>query len=387
MAELPKPVVRVTKTLESLNRLLTRIHEGHEKKPDWIHLQANCRLDLISGLALAEILTRMHSCVRRGFRANNVEIRNKKQRLKYWRTVARHGFHDFTDSGWTKCHDSPFVANYDYIGDFLRGGLDALDPYPVYSAVLGTHDYSVEDFLHTKLCAGVDTILEPMAGTAEFSYHGHFLYPGFRYLMFDLDEDAKRHVEGLPWLEETDRQYVIADVLEDEIWERAKSFTATKSLSYIGKQSHHLFDAKQLYRLMDVATRHVDYFMLETPQVSLVSDMAEIDELTRPEMEDAGFEVDLVEEENGAPNPFTNLMAFCLEASTDREKRTLFRYENWTNWSQPTLFALASLLDLRVLYYHSDLQEFVPVEDTESFDESDCHENVTFMVFTRHPAD
>ena len=26
------------------------------------------------------------------------------------------------------------------------------------------------------------------------AYHGHFQHPDFRYLMFDLDADAKRHV-------------------------------------------------------------------------------------------------------------------------------------------------------------------------------------------------
>ena len=55
------------------------------------------------------------------------------------------------------------------------------------------------------------------AGTAEFAYHGHFQYPDFRYLMFDLDRDAKRHVEAMPWLPGTERQYVISDVLEEEI--------------------------------------------------------------------------------------------------------------------------------------------------------------------------
>jgi hypothetical protein len=163
--------------------------------------------------------------------------------------------------------------------------------------------------------------------------------------------------------------------------------TATKSLSYIGKQSHHFFSAKQLFHLLKIATDHVDYFMLETPQVFLPSDMDETDEMTRPEMEDAGFEVDLTDEEGGAPNPFTNQMAFRLEASNARRERTLFEYHGWTLWSQPTLVAMAQLLDLNVVYFHSDHEEFTCVKDAEEVEESDCLDNVTFMLFTRHPTE
>ncbi len=377
-------VVRVARTMDSLRSRLATIESGKDAKPDWIHLQAECRLDRLRSQELEEILSRMHRCVLRGFKANNVDIDKRKDRRKYWTTVAQHGFHDFSELGWKKCYDSPFVENYDYITPYLKGGIDALNPYLVYSAVLGTHDYGVEDFVTTKLCRGVDTIIEPMSGTAEFCYQGHFRYPNFRYLMIDLDEEAKRHVEAKPWLEGTERQYVIANVLDEAIWQRAKSLTATKSLSYIGKQSHHFFTAKQLYRLLDIATQHVDYFMLETPQVFLPTDMDEIDEMTRPEMEDAGFEVDLIDEEGGAPNPFTNEMAFRLEASNARRERTLFEYHDWTLWSQPTLVAMARLLDLNVVYFHSDHEEFMSVDDAEEVDESDCLDNVTFMLFTRH---
>ena len=40
------------------------------------------------------------------------------------------------------------------------------------------------------MCRNVRTIVEPMAGTAEFCYSGHFRYPDFNYLMIDLDEEA-----------------------------------------------------------------------------------------------------------------------------------------------------------------------------------------------------
>ncbi|MCP5040790.1 MAG: hypothetical protein GY944_07150 [bacterium] len=382
-----RQVIRITRSVDALRNRLDAIESGKEPKPDWIHLQAACRLDKLRNEELTATVKRLHRCVLRGFKANNVEIKKRKDRRKYWTTIAQNGFHDFSDLGWMKCYDSPFVENYDYVTPYLEGGIEALDPYLVYSSVLGTHDYGVEDFVTTKLCQGVDTIIEPMSGTAELCYQGHFRYPHFRYLMLDLDEDARAHVEAKPWLEGTERQYVIADVLDEEIWKRVKSFTATKSLSYLGKQSHHLFNAKQLYRLLEVATNYVDYFMLETPQVSLPSDMDEIDELTRPEMEDAGFEVDLIDEDDGAPNPFTNLMAFSLVASNARRERTLFEYQDWTVWSQPTLVAMARLLDLNVVYFHADHEEFLSVEDAEEVEECDCLENVTFMLFTRHPID
>jgi hypothetical protein len=377
-------VVRKVKTKKALFKLLDAVEAGHQEKPDWVYLQADCRLDKLSRSEFDRALDQMHRCVKRGFRARNVKIRGRRNRLAYWCSVARHGFHDFSDFGWTKCYDSPFVENYDYISAYRKNGKEALDPYRVYSAVLGTFDYSVHDFVNTELCHDVRTILEPMAGTAEFAYHGHFQHPDFRYLMFDLDADAKRHVDAMPWLAGTERKYVVANVLHDEIWKHAKSYTTGRSLSYIGKQSHHLFDAKQIYRLLDVGTRHVDYFMLETPQVSLVSDMETSEDLSRPEMEDAGFEVALVDEPGGKPNPMTNKMAFRLAAKNKKGERSLFRYPDWTAWQHPILVTLATLLDLNVLYYHSELEEFVPVEDLEKVEDCDCLDNVTFMMFTRH---
>ena len=378
---------RMARSQATLHKLLSEIEAGARPKPDWIHLQGDCRLDHLAHDAQKRILRRLHACSIRGFKASNVYQKSRAKRIAFWRSVAKAGFHDFTDQGWMKNYDSPFVENYDYIGPYLEGGIDALDAYQVYSSVLGTHDFSVEDFVNTKLCRDVQTIVEPMAGTAEFAYQGHFRYPNYRYVMFDLDEDAKKHVEAKPWLEDTERHYVIADVLEEGIWQQVKSLTTGESLAYIGKQSHHFFGAKQLHRLMDIATRHVDYFMLETPQISLPSDMDHEDEVTRPEMEDAGFKAGLIDEDDGSPNPFTNLMSFRLEAYNDRHKKTMFNYHDWTVWSPPTLVAMARILDLNVVYFHSDHDEFMCVDDIEGVDESDCLDNVTFMAFTRHPID
>jgi hypothetical protein len=311
-----------------------------------------------------------------------VRIKSRAKRLAFWRMVAKAGFHDFTDQGWMKNYDSPWVENYDYIGPYVEGGIDALDAYQVYSSVLGTHDFTVEDFVNTELCRNVRTIVEPMSGTAEFAYQGHFRYPDYVYVMFDLDENAKKHVEAKPWLPDTQRHYVIADVLDEAIWQQVKSLTTGESLCYIGKQSHHFFGAKQLYHLMDVATRHVDYFMLEVPEPSLVSDLEEEDELTREEMENAGFDVALADKQGFSPNPLTNNLHFQLEVWDKTKERTLFEYGNWTSWPHNTLVAFAELLGLRSLYYHGDRTEFVPV--AEGANDEDINTNVTFMMFTRH---
>jgi len=233
----------------------------------------------------------------------------------------------------------------------------------------------------TKLCKEVGTIIEPMAGTADFAYEGHFRFPEHQYIMADLDETAQARVLEQPWLPQTEKHYLVSDILDEAFWQQVKSLSKGESLSLIGKQSHHLFVAKHLYKLLDVATRNVDYFMLEVPQLVTVTEMGGTDDMSRPEMEDAGFDVELVEEPDGEPNPFTNLMHFHLEASDDTGERSLFDYHNWTVWQQPILVTLARLLDLEVLYYHSEQFEFVSVE--EDTEDCDIEENVVFMLFTR----
>lgn len=372
---------RVVNTFDGLERVLAEIESGRAPKPDWIRLQSRCRLDKLKPEPLQRTLKRLHAAVLRGFKAANVEISQRARRLDFWRGVAAAGFHDFSDLGWMKCYDSPFVENYDYITAYQNGGLPALDPYAAYSAVLGTFDFGVEDFVATTLCRNVRTIVEPMAGTAEFCYQGHFRYPDFRYVMIDLDESAQKRVLTQPWLPETEKHYLVSDVLDEALWSQVKSVSSGESLSYIGKQSHHLFDARQLFRLMDVATRHVDYFMLETPQLASVMDMGGTDDLSRPEMEDAGLRIELVEDPDGEPNPFTNLMHFHLGASDKTGERKLFSYRDWTVWSQPMLVTMARLLGLNALYFHSELYQFVSVDEETA--DSDVVDNVTFMLFTR----
>ncbi len=379
-----KETLRIAKSPEALDRILAQIESGKQPKPDWIRLQGDCRLDKMSANVREALLARMHAGVLRGFKNACEKPRGRKPRLALWQSIARSGFHDFSEFGWTKNYDSPFVENYDYIAAFQKGGIDALDAYAVYSAVLGTFDFSVEDFVETELCSNVRTIVEPMAGTAEFCYAGHFRYPEFNYMMIDLDEDAQQLVLSQNWLPEANKDYIVGDVLSSKVWERVKSQSSGDSLAYIGKQSHHYFSAKQLMQLMKVATSHVDFLMLETPQICLVSEMGDTDELTRPEQEDAGFKCELAGEKWGDPNPLTHDLSFRLQALSGSKKRKLFDYHGWKFWSHSTLVAFADLLDLNSFYFHSDREEFVPVTDWD--DESDCEENVTFMLFTHRKA-
>ena len=174
----------------------------------------------------------------------------------------------------------------------------------------------------------------------------------------------------------------MADVLDEAIWQQVKSLTVGESLSYIGKQSHHFFGAKQLLNLMQVATRYVDYFMLEVPEPSLVHDLDDEDELTRDEMEDTGLRVSLSDEPGYKPNPLTNELNFRLDTWDRNKRRTLFKYNDWTSWPHHTLVAMAQLLDLNSFFFHAEDEEFASV--SEGMDDEDIIENVTFMMFTRH---
>lgn len=369
------------RTLEALDELLSAVESGAQPKPEWIELRGECRIERLDHDRLAPLVRRIHGAVRRGFRPRKQKLTGAR-RLTFWRTLAQNGFHDFSDLGWTKCWDSPFVESYDYVGAYLEGGLEALDPFQVYAAVLGTHDYGVDDFVATELCSEVGTIVEPMAGSAEFAYGGHFQFPELRYIMFDLDPAARDHVQARRWLPDTERHYLLGNVLDEGMWKEVQHVSEGKTLSYIGKQSHHYLNAPELYHLLDVGTRYVDYFMLEVPEASLVGDLDDEEDLTRPEMRDAGFSAGLIDTPNVRPNPLTNHMSFSLEVWDQKNRRHLFGYEDWISWQAPSLVALASLLDLRCWFFHADEEQFWPVEDATRA--GDCADNVNFLVFTRH---
>lgn len=375
----------MVRTVDALDTLLSKIEQGSVARPDWIHLQASSGLDQQPLAEWPALLRRIHASILRGFRSAGGISRTEAERLNRWRTIASNGFHNFGVRGWLKNYDSPFVENYDYIGPYLEGGLEALDAYKVYSAVLGSHDYGVEDFLSTTLCSNVRTLIEPMAGTAEFAYSGHFRFPEGRYMMIDLDSDARERVLARPWLPETEHHYFEADVLDEEVWKQIKSMSSGPALAFIGKQSHHLFDAQQLWRLLDLGTLYADSLILETPAMSLVTDLASEEDLSRPEMAAAGLSVGLVDFPDVEPNPFTNRIAFRLDAWDEDERRSLFEYDRWTVWAQPTLVAMAELLGLRAYYYHSELEEFASVA-TDAGD-NDHLDNVTFMLFRRETHD
>ncbi len=372
---------RIATTRGGLESLLGAIESGREPKPEWIQLRGECRLERLGEAGLAALVPRLHGSVLRGFRAPEPRGLGRRRRLALWRAVAARGFHDFGEAGWTKCWDSPFVQDYDYVGVYQERGLGGLDPFQVYSAVLGTHDFGVDDFVRTELCQGVGTVCEPMAGCADFAYQGHFRHPDLRYLMFDLDPKARDHVAGRRWLDTADWHYWIANVLDERVWKRVRSLTLGRSLSYIGKQSHHYLDAPELLRLLDLGTRHVDYFMLEVQEPSLIADLEEEEDLTRPEMEAAGFQALLVDDPGVRPNPLTHHLSFSLQVRDRSGRRNLFHYRDWLSWQPATLCALARLLDLRVFYFDPAAAAFQPVEGAGAAGKA--LGDVNFLVFTK----
>jgi hypothetical protein len=374
-------VTRTVRSFDDLDRLLSKIEEGQKPKPDWIDLEKRADLGRLDEEKRVAWLQRLHHCVLRGFRANDVRVHGRAAKQSYWTSVARQGFHDFAEDRWMKAYDSPFRQDYDYITPYVDGGLDALDPYVVYSAVLGTWEYSVEDFVNTELCRDVRTIVEPLAGSAEFCHAGHFRFPDFRYCMFDLDPEAKRYVEAQPWLERTERAYLIGDALEEKTWQEVRAFSEGPSLSYIGKQSQNYFDVKQLVRILEWGTTYTDFFMLEVSEPYLLDEEPALDDLTRPEMKRAGFKVGLEDVDGKIANPLTNAIDFFLVAWDRDARRELFSYRDWTGWQAATLTALGRLLDLDVRYFHVEETEFLSVD--EGVETSDCRNNNTFMLFRR----
>ncbi len=374
-------VTRRASSTKKLENILTAIEAGAEPKPDWIELAGKCDPSRLSTNELRELVARMHGSVLRGFKANEVRTKGKQHLLDYWTTVSQGGFHDFAENQWMKCYDSPFVENYDYITAYQEGGIDALDPYLVYGSVLGTWEYSVEDFVNTELGADVTTIVEPLAGTAEFCYAGHFRHPEFNYVMFDLDSAAKEYVDGKPWLEQTQREFILGDALEESTWEAVRAASKGTSLAYIGKQSQNFFKVKDLLKILEWGTKHVDHLMLEVSEPYLLDEEPSIDELTRPEQRAAGFKVALDDVDDLPANPLTNRLDFYLIAWDKQQRRNLFSYCDWVGWQAPTLTALGRLLDLEVRYFHDENLEFTSVDlDTDS---SECRSNNTFMLFSR----
>lgn len=373
-------VTRNVRTLPALYQLLERIELGKTAKPDWIQLQGKAKLVGLAPEELTLVVKRLHGCVLRGFRTPPVSARNKRRFLEYWTTIAKNGFHDFGDDGWRKCYDSPFVEDYDYVSGYLTRGLDGIDPYKAYAAVLGTFAYSAEDFINTQLCHEVGTIIEPLAGTADFSYAGHFHYPHLNYFQFDIDPKAKTFVEAKPWLAGTRREYFIGNALDEATWKRAKRFSRGKSLCYLGKQSQNFFGTKDLLKILEWGTTHSDYFMLEFTAPYLV-EVEGVDDLTRPEARAAGFRIAL-EDAKDSVNPITNAMDFSLVARDARDKREYFFRYKWTGWQSHALIGLAELLHLNVYYYHLGKTEFLPVTQYE--DDSDFLEENAFLIFTRH---
>ena len=96
----PEATLRVARTLDQLDRLLARIERGELPKPDWIRLESRCRIAAVPPAKREKLLARLHACVLRGFRDTSPAPRTKDARLALWQSIARAGFHDFSEFGW-----------------------------------------------------------------------------------------------------------------------------------------------------------------------------------------------------------------------------------------------------------------------------------------------
>ncbi len=366
---------------KALDALLRRIERGDEPKPDRIELKGSMNPGALELSAWGEWLIRLHAGVLRGFDTPQLDVRGRKRRLAFWQQTARAGFHDFIDDAWNKPYDAPFVTDYDYIRSYQQGGMKGLDEYGVYSAVLGSWEFGVEDFVHTKAFGGIRTIVEPLAGTAEFCYQGHFRRPDLTYVMFDLDPGAKRLAEERRWLDRAKRSFLLGNALDEDVWKRVREASKGRSLAYIGKQSQNFFDAPDLVKILDWGTRYVDHLILEASEPYIVDDEPSCDEMTRPEMKAVGLHVALEDLDDVTPNPLTNHMSFDLVAWNDDERRSLFQYHDWIGWQAAALTGLGRLLGLSMRYFHSAECEWLPLD--EKVDTSDVRENNSFIVFSR----
>lgn len=377
--EVPLTTRRV-RTLATLDRLLDAIESGREPRPDWITLTGAARVTRLAPARMAPWLPRLHAASLRGFEAGLLPGRGAAY-LERWCTLARAGFHDFAEGCWSKGYAAPFAVDFDYVTPYRTGGLSALDPYATYSAVLGTWEYTAEDFLNTELCRDVRCVVEPMAGTAEFTWWSHFRHPDLDYCMIDLDAGAEALARRRRWVEGTRRHFVLGDVLAEASWQAVRRHSPHRSLAYVGKQSQNFFDTPGLVRLMELGTRYADLLILEVSQPYLVAEEPAVDDLTRPEQAAAGLRVALADTPGRRANPLTNHLHFDLVARDRSGRRILWEYRDWIGWQAPTLTALARLLGLEAWYYHSERLEFRPVaRDTET---SDCRENNTFLLLRR----
>ncbi len=52
--------------------------------------------------------------------------------------------------------------------------------------------------------------------------------PDMSFFMFDLDAEAKKHVEEKFWHPQTRREYLIGDALSEDTWKQVKALNPTR---------------------------------------------------------------------------------------------------------------------------------------------------------------
>lgn len=178
--------------------------------------------------------------------------------------------------------------NFDY-----TNGHDSIKEWSrtlLYLTYLGSPPYIIEDFINLlplKVRKTIDTVIEPMAAEASLCFFGHFKFHNLRYVMLDIDEQAREQALAWPWLPDVSKEYLIQDVLLPKKWTRSPE----TSLCFIGKQSYNVLSSEQNLALYKNIRNNSKAFVLETEYMPsrMVGVSADLCNVGFPSINEAGY--------------------------------------------------------------------------------------------------
>lgn len=261
--------------------------------------------------------------------------------------LLRIGFTPADDTSW-EAPPNGSATDMDWVTEYIESNysLSAIEPYKAYSSVLCSNpttllailDKSIDDPANSDPTAPKMLIIEPMAGTSELSWYGHFFLPHFDFYMIDLDATAKEKVMQRPWLREP--TYVIGDVSDVANW---PTDTTLPRLTFLGKQSQNFLTVKQVIDFMTCAlnVNVPSTLLLEVCQASTSDEVMDFDCMT-PNTLPNGLQIGMKLISESSLPYHKALMALVAKDKTGAT-RTLFEYD-WTLYNAPHLALFATML-------------------------------------------